>query len=237
MHKYIDKLPTDSRLFVSRIIGAVKGGALASPLLILRYFNGLVNSKIKSVASEYMIKRQISFLEISQYLSELSDEFKDNLEDEFERFGIELTNFYCVSIAPRREEYEKLQQYKEELALGSNFYQQRRTLDILEKLAENPSGGSIANAGMGLGMGLTFAGQAGHLFNNANPTANSMQAVSQPSSSVCCPNCGAQNPSGMKFCGECGNPLSGEIVCPRCGAHIPASMKFCGECGLKLGKN
>ena len=37
------------------------------------------------------------------------------------RFGIELTNFYCVSIAPRREEYEKLQQYKEELALGSNF--------------------------------------------------------------------------------------------------------------------
>ena len=65
------------------------GGALASPLLILRYFNGLVNSKIKSVASEYMIKRQISFLEISQYLSELSDEFKDNLEDEFERFGIE----------------------------------------------------------------------------------------------------------------------------------------------------
>lgn len=169
MHKYIDKLPTDSRLFISRIIGA-----LASPLLILRYFNGLVNSKIKSVASEYMIKRQISFLEISQYLSELSDEFKDNLEDEFERFGIELTNFYCVSIAPRREEYEKLQQYKEELALGSNFYQQRRTLDILEKLAENPSGGSIANAGMGLGMELTFAGQAGHLFNNANPPANSM---------------------------------------------------------------
>ena len=205
MHKYIDKLPTDSRLFISRIIGAVKGGALASPLLILRYFNGLVNSKIKSVASEYMIKRQISFLE--------------------------------VSIAPRREEYEKLQQYKEELALGSNFYQQRRTLDILEKLAENPSGGSIANAGMGLGMGLTFAGQAGHLFNNANPPANPMQAVSQPSSSVCCPNCSAQNPSGMKFCGECGNPLSSEIVCPRCGAHIPASMKFCGECGLKLGKN
>ena len=117
------------------------------------------------------------------------------------------------------------------------FYQQRRTLDILEKLAENPSGGSIANAGMGLGMGLTFAGQAGHLFNKCKSDGQ-FYAGRQPAVIIVSAAriAALKNPSGMKFCGECGNPLSSEIVCPRCGAHIPASMKFCGECGLKLGK-
>jgi len=44
-----------------------------------------------------------------------------------------------------------------------------------------------------------------------------------------CPACGAANPVGQKFCGECGVRLGG--VCPSCGAPIPPGQKFCGECG------
>lgn len=88
----------DSRLFVSRIIGAVPNGTTTNPIVILRYFNGLINSKIKSVTASYMIQKQISFLEISQYLSELSLAFQNTLNEEFERFGIDLTNFFCESI-------------------------------------------------------------------------------------------------------------------------------------------
>ena len=219
----------DSRLFVSRIIGAIPNGATANELIILRYFNGLINSKIKSVTAEYMIKKQISFLEISQYLSELSDAFKATLNDEFERFGIEVVNFYCVSIAPKPEEYEKLRGYKEELALGTGFYQQRRSLDILEKLAENPSSGGMANAGIGLGMGLGVLGQMSQAFGgvsqNLNPTPSEQQ--------ITCPKCGAIIQNGMKFCGECGNPLT-ESKCPNCGFENKAGIKFCGNCGQKL---
>jgi len=47
-----------------------------------------------------------------------------------------------------------------------------------------------------------------------------------------CPVCGAANPAGQKFCGECGSPLvSG---CPACGAPIPPGQKFCGECGTPV---
>ena len=221
----------DSRLFVSRMIGAIPNGSAVNQLRILRYFNGLVNSKIKTVTAEYMIKKQISFLEISQYLSELSDAFKEELDNEFERFGIELTNFYCVSIAPKPEEYEKLRGYKEELALGAGFYQQRRSLDILEKLAENPSSGSIANAGIGLGMGLGAAGQFGNVFAGVGQNMN----VAQPETQITCPKCGTMNNTTMKFCGSCGSKLSTSVTCPHCGAEIPAGMKFCGECGKALG--
>lgn len=221
----------NSRLFLARIIGAVPNGTIGDYTVILKYFNGLINTKIKSVTSEYMIKKQISFLEISSYLSELSESFQNAINDEFERFGVEVVNFFCEAIAPRPEDYEKLRQYKEELALGEGFYQKRRSLDILEKLAKNPSTGGIANAGIGLGMGLGAAGQFGNVFSgigqNMNPTPVDAQ--------ITCPKCGTKNNSTMKFCGSCGNKLATTIVCPYCGKEVSDGMKFCGECGKPLG--
>ena len=44
-----------------------------------------------------------------------------------------------------------------------------------------------------------------------------------------CPQCGADNRSGRKFCLRCGTAL--ELACPACGtANEPAAL-FCGECG------
>jgi class 3 adenylate cyclase/predicted ATPase len=50
---------------------------------------------------------------------------------------------------------------------------------------------------------------------------------------VRCAKCGAENPSGKKFCGDCGAPLANS--CPKCGADNPAGKRFCGECGASLG--
>lgn len=230
----------DSRLFVAKMIGAIPNGSMANHLFVMRYFNGIINSQIKSVTAAFMIKEKISFLEVSQYLSELSEAFKEKLDDEFERFGMELTHFTCITIAPKQEEYKKLQGYKEELALGADFYQTRRSLDIMEKLAENQSTGSVANAGIGLGMGLGVAGQVGNIFTgvgqvvNPNVQTQGSQVSAPTENMVKCPDCGALNSSKMKFCGECGAKLITTMICPHCGATIPTNMKFCGECGKPL---
>src|SRR5215471_12931096 len=47
-----------------------------------------------------------------------------------------------------------------------------------------------------------------------------------------CPHCQRENPSGMKFCGECGARL--DASCPACRASNPPGNKFCGECGAPL---
>src|SRR5262245_25543444 len=47
-----------------------------------------------------------------------------------------------------------------------------------------------------------------------------------------CQNCAHDNPSGVKFCGECGARL--QTPCPACGATNPPANKFCGECGASL---
>jgi PAS domain S-box-containing protein len=45
-----------------------------------------------------------------------------------------------------------------------------------------------------------------------------------------CPVCRSNNPTGQKFCGDCGHKLQSN--CPQCGAQNPPQYKFCGHCGL-----
>lgn len=47
-----------------------------------------------------------------------------------------------------------------------------------------------------------------------------------------CPKCGKPAGEG-KFCNNCGTPLNLN-ECPKCGAENPAGTNFCGECGTKL---
>lgn len=51
-----------------------------------------------------------------------------------------------------------------------------------------------------------------------------------------CPECGYENPEGVKFCQECGTKLGvpADSICPDCGASNPRGTKFCGECGRRL---
>jgi class 3 adenylate cyclase len=52
--------------------------------------------------------------------------------------------------------------------------------------------------------------------------------------SLRCAACSFENPSGIKFCGECGAPL--KLKCSSCGFENAAGMKFCGECGKPLSE-
>ena len=47
-----------------------------------------------------------------------------------------------------------------------------------------------------------------------------------------CAKCGAENPAGKRFCGDCGAALANR--CARCGAENPPEKKFCGDCGSAL---
>lgn len=55
-----------------------------------------------------------------------------------------------------------------------------------------------------------------------------------------CPNCGANQVAGAKFCNQCGTRLPEAVVttinptCAQCGHVNPEDSKFCGECGASL---
>lgn len=221
----------DSRMFVSELIGAIPNGATVNYPFVASYFSGVLTSCIKTIISSFMIRRKISFLEVTAYLKELSKECEVEIAKEFERFGAEIVNFYIEMISPPKNEFEKLRAYKEELALGNDFYRQRRSFDILEGMASNPASGGMANAGIGLGMGFGVAPVAKELFANVSSNVD----VQQQNENVC-PYCGGINPPSQKFCGECGKAIIVGIVCPSCGKVNAIGQKFCGDCGEKLSK-
>ncbi len=232
----------DSRLFVSELVGAVPNGTTVNYAFAAQYFSGLLTSSIKTVISAFMIRQKISFLEVTAYLEELSKACKEKISQEFERFGVEIVNFFIETISPPKDEFEKLRTYKEELSLGNDFYRQRRSFDIMDKMAENPGSGGLANAGIGLGMGLGMMPMARDMFGNVsgNSTISGVNpapagAGAQPEGNAC-PHCGAKNPVGQKFCGECGQSVVVGIVCPSCGKVNEKGQKFCGDCGTKLAK-
>jgi hypothetical protein len=49
-----------------------------------------------------------------------------------------------------------------------------------------------------------------------------------------CARCRAENPAGMKFCGQCTAPLA--LVCGACGPTNPPTSKFCGQCAGLLDR-
>ncbi len=50
--------------------------------------------------------------------------------------------------------------------------------------------------------------------------------------SIACLECKGENPTGMKFCGQCGSPL--HVSCINCGQANPPGFKFCGHCGHQI---
>jgi class 3 adenylate cyclase/tetratricopeptide (TPR) repeat protein len=49
---------------------------------------------------------------------------------------------------------------------------------------------------------------------------------------VVCASCGAENPPGHRFCGQCGSALA--TTCPACGHEARPGERFCGACGTPL---
>jgi class 3 adenylate cyclase/tetratricopeptide (TPR) repeat protein len=50
-----------------------------------------------------------------------------------------------------------------------------------------------------------------------------------------CPRCQHENPTGMKFCGQCAAPLA--AGCPACGAANPPGNRFCGQCAAPISSD
>ncbi len=71
---------------------------------------------------------------------------------------------------------------------------------------------------------------------------DNVKKVSEDTENLICPQCGAKNHKGYKFCKKCGNPLAAnkksngyeKKFCTRCGSQTDASSVFCPKCGNKM---
>lgn len=98
-------------------------------------------------------------------------------------------------------------------------YQEERSFDVAQRMAENEATGEFTNASLGLGM---MAGLGSSIGQTVGQTANDALTHIRPEKKI--ESVSPDSTSGlMKFCGNCGTPFPDDTT------------KFCGNCGAKRG--
>ena len=146
--------------------------------------------------------------------------------------------------AETEAEISKVKGFAEAEIMAAKGYNQKDVIEAevkksfaegMGKMGSNGGGGGstlsdIAGLGIGLQAAGYMAGQTKEIFSGMNQNSNSTSQAQ-----IDCPKCGKKIDANLKFCPECGSPITkaGEVVCPKCGKTTKAG-KFCGECGAPL---
>lgn len=230
----------DAKQFLVKLVGTMSS---FDRNMLVNYFRGLYVTKVKDALSAYLLKKQISVMEINAYIDELSGYMKERIEPDMAEYGIRLINFYVNEISVPEDD-PSVKKLKEALAKKAEMniigydYRQERSFDALEGAATNPgsAGALFMGAGIGTGMGLGMGGAMGSAFGDISKEIRTEAAQESPAAGqdpqVICPGCGRRISAKSRFCPECGKPLAKK--CPKCNADISGDPKFCPECGEKL---
>jgi len=218
----------ESLLFINKLVGT-EGRYTADS--IEAFLKGVIISRLADLLGETLE----SIFDLARVYDEIATLGKARLSDDFEKYGIQLVDFYINAITPPEEVQKRIDERSSMGALGDmNAYMRYKTATAISDAAQNESGGGTATGvglGAGVGMGATMAqmmsqslasGQA----QPAQPAQGAAAAL------VVCPSCSRQVPPA-RFCPECGKPMG--ATCPKCGAVISNGARFCPECGQKLG--
>lgn len=226
----------DSRNFTTQIVGALHGDEVFDYETVSHYFKGLVVSKVKTTIAEMIVQQKVSLLDITALLDSISMTCREKISGEFDRFGLEILNFFIESISIPEADLARVKRILEDRAefnlLGDDRYTRKRSFDVLETTAGNEgAGGAAMGTGLGLGLGLG----AGSVAGGAMADVTRQLRTSPPENKVRCPKCGVENNADSKFCAACGGKMQIEKVsCPSCKAENPAGGKFCQICGASL---
>ncbi len=235
----------DSKKFLVKLVGTMP---TFDKQTLVKFFRGVYITKVKDAISSYVVKKQISILEINAYIDELSTYMQERIEPEMAGYGIKLVNFYVNDISVPEEDsaVKKLKDAlakKAEMNIIGYSYQQERSFNTLEGAANNSNSGAapIMGAGMGLGMGFGMGGAIGNAFGDVTQSID----INAAKGTKECPNCHMQIDMTQRFCGKCGfdtdkkegisksEKSNVKIKCSKCESTLNREVKFCPECGKK----
>ena len=218
----------DSAKFLLKFIGMVPSFGYK---VISDYFRGIVVTRVKDIISKYLVEKQISILQLSAHLKEISASAQEDVAGELSSYGVRVANFSIHSIAAddRDPAVVKLRDAlatKAEMDIIGYNYQQKRSFDTLETAAGNSGAGGVMNAGIGLGLGVGIGAPLGG--------AVGQMAGNIKIGDAHCTQCGQAIPAGARFCPGCGKAVQSGTSCRKCGKALSPGMGFCPDCGTKV---
>ncbi len=231
---------TDSKKFLIKLTGTLNE---FSQDTMKKHFKGLYLTNVKDAISSYLIKNNVSALEINAYLLELSNYLQERMAPVFSDYGIQLVNFYVNDISVPENDSAVMQlkaalAKKAEMDIIGYDYVQERSFNALQGAATNPgsSQSGFMGAGLGVGMGVSMGGAFGGAMSQLSNSINT-NGIKK------CPKCNSNMNSNSRFCSTCGfdtierpagdelHNMQATVSCAECSTRFPKTAKFCPECG------
>jgi len=196
--------------------------------IIVARLNDLLGEQLKSI------------FDLPAMFDELGVAVRMRLKDDFDKYGLELIDFFVQSVTPPEEVQKMIDERAGMGAVGDlgkfmQFQAARSMREAAEGGGGGGEGGGAAAAGMGMGvgagLGMMMPGMIGAAMQGGQQGG---QAAGQQPQGVPCPGCNNPVPAGAKFCPGCGQKMETAKACPSCGNENPPQAKFCVNCGASM---
>lgn len=191
---------------------------------IQNYLRDVIIARLNDMLGEKLD----TIFDLPKQYTELAAEFKEIVKAEFDKYGLQLVDFYISSITPPEDVARLIDKRSGLEAVGD--------LDKFLKfeMAQGmgtAGGPAAAGGGMGVaaGVGVMMPGLLSKVF---SPEQTDLKRESV--STVQCTACHAETPEQSRFCYRCGQAIFSQNVCPACKSELPTEAKFCMKCGFRL---
>jgi membrane protease subunit (stomatin/prohibitin family) len=236
----------DPQLFVNSVVGTRN---IVSTQGVGEYLRDIIVSRLNDLLGENLK----TVFDLPAVYDELAAGVKARVAEDFSKQGLELVDMLISAITPPEEVQKKIDERSSMSALGDmDRYMRYKAAESMQDAAKQPGG--AAGQGMGLGMGFGFGQMMANNIGGAGQQqqqGGQQQGGGQSSSAqgggggggaaaqaVPCQKCGTPNPSGAKFCSNCGaqqvSQQAATTECPNCQAQVQAGAKFCANCGQSV---
>ena len=190
-----------------------------------------IRSMLVAGISDTIAESKIGALDLASNLMEFNKMAVSNLQAQFEKLGLEVTNCVIENIS-FPEAVEKAIDTRTSMGvLGEHMdtFVKYQSAEAIRDAAKNPG---VAGFGAQMGTGIALGSMLQEGLTKPTPTKKSEET--KPTKH--CPKCGTECRASAKFCRECGEKfvVKQEAFCPECGAKVNGNAKFCGDCGTKL---
>lgn len=219
--------------FVNTLVGTMGRYATAD---VEGYLRDVIISRLNDLLGEQLK----SIFDLPAMFDELGVAIKMRLSDDFDKYGLELIDFFVQSVTPPEEVQKMIDERAGMGAVGDlNKFMQYQAARSMRTAAEGGKGGEggAAAAGIGMGVGAGLGMMMPGMINQAmhgQPGMGAAPAAAAVASGTPCPGCKTPVPAGAKFCPGCGQKIETAKPCPKCGQEAPVGSKFCPHCGQSL---
>jgi membrane protease subunit (stomatin/prohibitin family) len=222
---------TQPLLFINTIVGTM--GEYFTET-IEGYFRDIIISRLNNFLGECVD----TVLDLPKMYDEIGEAVKMRLMDDFNKYGMELIDFFINAITPPAEVQRMIDERSGMEAVGNldafMKFKAAKAMGDAARGAGSATAGDGAAAGMGLGVGAGLGMMIPGMIYRSMPPGQTTPEGMPRTGSINCPECHADIGPDERFCHRCGHQLVVLQKCPRCGKNLNATARFCSSCGHNL---